>query len=79
MHYLLRNMLGMVAVLMLVAGCATPPNIDAGKSGNTPSRSNNGEDLHGLGDKASDSKAQKKAAVGRTELGDAQGPIRLDA
>jgi hypothetical protein len=51
----------------------------AGKSGRTPSRSNNVEDLHGLGDKASDSKAQKKAAVGRTELGDAQGPIRLDA
>jgi hypothetical protein len=35
--------------------------------------------LHGLGDQASDSKAQKKAAVGRTELGDAQRPSRLDA
>jgi hypothetical protein len=50
----------------------------AGKSGRAPSRSNNGEDLCGLGDKASDSKAQKKSAIGRTELGDAQRLIRLD-
>ena len=34
MQHALRNILGMLAVLALVAGCATPPNIDAGKSGN---------------------------------------------
>jgi hypothetical protein len=51
----------------------------AGKSGRTPSCSNGGENLHGLGDQASDPKAQKKAAVGRTELGDAQRPIRLNS
>jgi hypothetical protein len=51
----------------------------AGKSGRTPSCSNNGEDLNGLGDQASDSEAQKKATIGRAELGDAQRPIRLDA
>jgi hypothetical protein len=50
----------------------------AGKSGRAPSCSNNGEDLHGLGDKASDPKAQKKAAVGRTELGGAKRPIEID-
>lgn len=34
MQYVLRNILGMLAVLALVTGCATPPNPDAGKSGN---------------------------------------------
>jgi hypothetical protein len=52
---------------------------DPGQGGRAPSCANNGEDQHGLGDKASDSKAQEKATVGRTELGDAQRPIRLDA
>ncbi len=33
MQHLLRNILGMLAVLALVAGCATPPSPDAGKSG----------------------------------------------
>jgi L-ascorbate metabolism protein UlaG (beta-lactamase superfamily) len=33
MQHLLRNMLGMLAVLALVTGCATPPSLDAGKSG----------------------------------------------
>jgi len=35
MRYLMRNFLGMLAVLALVAGCATPPEMDAGKSGST--------------------------------------------
>ena len=51
---------------------------DAGQRGRTPSRSNNGEDLRRLGDQASDSKAQKKSAVGGAELGDPQRLIRLN-
>ncbi|MCE9641235.1 MAG: MBL fold metallo-hydrolase, partial [Betaproteobacteria bacterium] len=34
MQYALRNILGMLGVLALVAGCATPPRLDAGTSGN---------------------------------------------
>ncbi len=34
MQYILRNILGMLAVLALVAGCASPPSRDAGTSGN---------------------------------------------
>jgi hypothetical protein len=50
----------------------------AGRSGRAPGRSNNCEDLSGLGDKASDSKAQEKSAIGRTELRHTQRPIRLN-
>ena len=35
MQHSLRNMLGMLAVLALVAGCATPPERTAGTSGST--------------------------------------------
>jgi hypothetical protein len=49
------------------------------QSSRAPSRSNNREDRHGLSRQASDSKAQKKSAVGRTELRDAQRSFRLDA
>ena len=34
MQHLFRNMLGMLVALALVAGCAMPPNRDAGRSGN---------------------------------------------
>jgi hypothetical protein len=51
----------------------------ASQSGRAPSRSHDHEDLCGLRSQASDSKTQKKPAVGRTELGDAKRPIRLDA
>ncbi len=34
MQYVMRNILGMLGVLALVAGCATPPRLDAGTSGN---------------------------------------------
>jgi hypothetical protein len=50
----------------------------AGRSGRAPGRSNNCENLSGLGDKASDSKAQEKSAIGRTELRHTQRPIRLN-
>jgi hypothetical protein len=49
------------------------------QSSRAPSCSNNREDRHRLSRQASDSKAQKKSAVGRSELGDAQRSIRLDA
>jgi hypothetical protein len=49
------------------------------QSSRAPSRSNNREDRHGLSRQASDSKAQKKSAVGRTELGDAKRSIQLHA
>jgi hypothetical protein len=52
---------------------------EAGKSSRAPGRSNNREDRHGLGDQASDSKAEKKSTVGRTKLGDAKRSIRLEA
>src|SRR5476651_1818444 len=34
MQHVMRNIAGMLAVLALAAGCATPPSSDAGKSGN---------------------------------------------
>jgi hypothetical protein len=49
------------------------------QSSPAPSRSNNREDRHGLSRQASDSKEQKKSAVGSAELGDAQRSIQLDA
>jgi hypothetical protein len=52
---------------------------DPSQSSRAPSRSNNREDRHGLSRQASDSKAQKKSAVGRTELGDAKRSIQLHA
>jgi L-ascorbate metabolism protein UlaG (beta-lactamase superfamily) len=35
MQNVLRNILGMLAVMALVAGCATPPQLDAGRVGTT--------------------------------------------
>ena len=35
MQYAMRNILGMLAALLLVAGCVTPPDRDAGMSGST--------------------------------------------